>query len=80
MFENSSPEPLPPAEAGISNTVTNISGGVSIKAQGDVTVTGDVVQGGQHKQLRQVIGAHGGDDAYVDGSRRRQCYEQTEAG
>jgi hypothetical protein len=71
MFENSSPEPIPPAEASAPNTVTNINGGVNINAQGDVNVTGDVVQGGQREQLRQVIGAHGGADGRVGGSKWR---------
>jgi hypothetical protein len=37
------PEPSPPAEAGTPTTVTNVSGGVNLDAQGDVNIGGDVV-------------------------------------
>jgi tetratricopeptide (TPR) repeat protein len=37
------PEPVPPAEVGTTNTVTNVSGGVNLDAQHDVNIGGDVV-------------------------------------
>ena len=42
MSDSPKPEPQLPAEAGDPTSVTNISGSVSIDAQRDVTVGGDV--------------------------------------
>jgi hypothetical protein len=43
MADNLSPTPTPPADTGTSNTVTNVSGGVSIAAQHDIIIGGDVI-------------------------------------
>jgi hypothetical protein len=43
MSDNPPPEIAPPADAGISASITNISGGVSLDAQRDINIGGDVV-------------------------------------
>jgi hypothetical protein len=43
MSDNTPPEPAPPSEADAPTIVANVSGGVSLDAQRDVTFGGDVV-------------------------------------
>jgi len=52
MFDNP-PEPALPPEAGTPTTSANISGGVNLDAQRDVTIGGDVV--GRDKIVQTII-------------------------
>ncbi|HTP10246.1 MAG TPA: NACHT domain-containing protein, partial [Anaerolineae bacterium] len=74
MSDNLPPEPSPSAEAGAPSTVTNISGGVDLDAQRDITIGGDVI--GRDKTIIQTItNIFQGDTAQRNARNRRNMLE-----
>jgi hypothetical protein len=65
---------LPPTETDTPNTVTNISGGVNVNAQGDVNIGGDVV--GRDKITQIITNIFQGDSAQRDLRNRRNMLER----
>jgi MFS family permease len=65
---------LPPTETDTPNTVTNISGGVNVNAQGDVNIGGDVV--GRDKITQIITNIFQSDTAQRDARNRCNMLER----